>query len=170
MNNAEFQQQLFTGRTHVFAILDGASVDGLLQRLYEMRPPNYCLFRGELAPDVAETAPYLVGLIAGAPFTDWLLNEHFGKHWGIFALSRQSITEMRKHFRALVTVHDESGNSMIFRFYDPRVLHKFLPTCNAGELATLFGNVETFFAETGDGNGMSRFTLENKSLKETKLS
>jgi hypothetical protein len=169
MNYADFQQHLFTGRTHVYAILDGASIDGLRTRLYELRPPHYCLFRGELAPDVAETAPYLVALIAGTPFAEWVMAEHFGKHWGIFAQSRQSITEMRKHFRALVTVHDESGKSMIFRYYDPRVLHKFLPTCNGGELATFFGKVDAFFAENKDGNGVSRFTLENKALKETKI-
>ena len=169
MNSAEFQQQLFTGRTHVYAVLDGASIDGLRTRIYDTRPPNYCLFPGELEPDEAETAPYLVGLIAGTPFTDWVFSEYFGKHWGIFAQSRQSITDMRKHFRALVKVHTESGKSLIFRYYDPRVLHKFLPTCNAGELATFFGNVDAFFAEATDGTGISRFKLENKTLKETKL-
>ena len=169
MDSAELQQQLFTGRTHVYALLDGASIDGLRNRLHEMRPPNYCLFPGELEPDVAETAPYLVGLIAGTPFSDWVLKEHFGKHWGIFAQSRQSMTEMRKHFRALVKVHTESGKSLIFRFYDPRVFRRFVPTCNAGELATFFGSVDAFFVEEANGSGMSRFVLENKTLKETKL-
>ena len=170
MTKEKLEKHLFTGQTHVFAILDGASISGLLTRLYEMRPPHYCLFRGDLEPDVAETAPYLVGLIAGDPFTEWLLAESFGKHLGIFAQSRQSMTEMRRHFRALVTVHDESGKPMIFRFYDPRVFHKFLPTCNAGELKTLFGTVDSFFAENADGKGMSGFKLENNALRQAQLS
>ena len=77
---------------------------------------------------------------------------------------------MRKHFRALVTVHDEAGTPMIFRFYDPRVVHKFLPTCNTGELKTFFGKVDAFFAETPDGKGFSRFVIENNMLRENKLS
>ena len=169
MTKEELQQHLFTGRTHVFAILDGASIDDLRQRLFETSPPNFCLFRGELEPDVAETAPYLVGLSVGTPFTDWLLGECFGKHWGIFAQSRRSMTDMRTHFRELVTVHDESGKPMIFRFYDPRVLNKFLPTCNGGELVTLFGKVDAFFAEADDGKAMSSYTLENNALSKREL-
>lgn len=169
MTKEDLQQHLFTGSIHVFAILDGASIDGLRQRLFETSPANFCLFRGELEPDIAETAPYLVGLAAGTPFTDWVLSESSGKHWGIFAQSRHSITDMRQHFRALVTVHDETGKPMIFRFYDPRVLNTFLPTCNGGELVTFFGNVDAFFAETDDGSGMSSFTLENSALKQRQL-
>lgn len=169
MNKADFQNQLFTGRTHVFAILDGASIDGLLTKLYEMQPPNYCLFRGELSPDVAETAPYLVGLVAGSQFSEWLFKGHFGKHWGIFALSRQSITEMRKHFRALVKVHDEEGKAMIFRFYDPRVLSQYLPTCEPDELTAFFGKVDAFFSESPDGKKMSRFTIENGTMGQFEL-
>ena len=169
MTKDELKKHLFTGRTNVFALLDGASVEGLRMQLYKTDAPNYCLFRGELAPDVAEMAPYLVGLLPDSPFTEWLLSESIGKHWGVFALSRQSITEMRRHFRALVMVHDESGMPMIFRYYDPRVLRNFLPTCNGGELKTFFGKVDTFLAEGADGNGMSAFELMNNELKETQL-
>jgi len=46
---------------------------------------------------------------------------------------------MRQHFRRFITVHDESGKPLLFRYYDPRVLRTFLPTCNAKELAEIFG-------------------------------
>ena len=168
MTKEELQKHLFTGQTHVYAVLDGASINGLRQKLFETDPPSFCLFRGELPPDVAETAPYLVGLLAGSPFTDWLLGECYGKHWGIFAQSRKSIRDMRQHFRGLVTVYDESGKPMIFRFYDPRVLNTYLPSCNDSELTSFFGNVDALFAETAR-KGMSKFTLESKALKEVNL-
>ena len=76
---------------------------------------------------------------------------------------------MRKHFRSLVTVHDENGKPLIFRFYDPRVLRTFLPTCNADELKTFFGKIETFFAETADGQVLSAFKMENNELKQSEL-
>ena len=168
MTKDELKQYLFSHRANVYAVLDGASVKGLRMKLYETAPPYYCLFRGDLTPDVEEVAPYVVGLIPDSPFTDWVLSESFGKHWGIFAMSPNSITEMRRHFRSLVRVYDEDGKPMYFRFYDPRVFHTFLPTCNASELKAFFGKVDVFLAE-GEDAVMSAFQLEGEGLKRSEL-
>ena len=169
MTKEDLEKILFSKRILVYVVLDGAAVDGLPMKLYEMNPPHYCLFRGELAPDMVEVAPYVVQLVQNTSFTDWVLSENSGKHWGFFAHSLHSIKEMRRHFRSLVTVYDEQGKPMIFRFYDPRVLRNFLPTCNADELQTFFGKVETFFAENEKQQPFSAFSLENDALKETPL-
>jgi len=169
MTKDELRQNLFTERTNVYAILDGASIADLRIRLYESSPPHYCLFRGELPPDVQEAAPYLVGLIDGSPFTEWMLDESFGNHWGIYAHSKHSITEMRRHFRGLINVHDEAGNPMIFRYYDPRVLTSFLPTCDAEQLQTFFGKIDIYFAEDRDGTMLSSFTFENNELRSRNI-
>jgi len=160
---------LFGEVANVFAIFDGASVPGLRQLLYDMKPPNYCLFRGQLEPDMAEVAPYLVGLIEGTPFTDWVLDQKPGAHMGVFLKSRASMIEMRRHLRLLTRVHDEGGRPMIFRYYDPRVLSQYLPTCNAGELKTFFGSIDRFLAETDDGEGFSSFSVADDQLKTTSL-
>jgi len=70
----------------VFAILDGASAPGLLSKLDEYRPEYECLYRGELAPDLQEVAPYLVQLEPQSPFTDWVLNRGWGTT-GVFSRS-----------------------------------------------------------------------------------
>ena len=170
MDKQKLNKYLLQDRTKLYCVLDGASVPDLPMRLYETRSPNYCLFRGDLTPDVAQTAPYVVNLLPNSPFTQWILDESFGKHLGIFAHCRFSIKEMRRHFRSLVNVYNEQGNPMIFRFYDPRVLRRFLPTCNAAELKNLFSNVQAYFAEAEDGENLLGFQLENDSLKESKLS
>ncbi len=169
MTKEELEKILFIEQTRCFAVLDGASIPDLRMRLYETRPPHYCLFRGELTPDVAEVAPYVIQITPGTVFADWILGESFGKHWGIFAHSRFSIKEMRRHFRALITVYDETGDPLIFRFYDPRVLQNFLPTCNGGELQTFFGNVDAFFAENVEDQTLLSFSLENDELKQRDL-
>src|SRR5689334_3416011 len=65
-----------------FAVLDGAWIPDLVDQLYgENKPEFVCLYRGELEPDIAEVAPYLVRLERDAPFTDWLLTEGWGRHW-----------------------------------------------------------------------------------------
>jgi Domain of unknown function (DUF4123) len=169
MTKEELERILFGEQTFVYAVLDGASVSDLRMKLYELRPNHFCLFRGELEPDMQEVAPYLINLVRGAPFTDWVLSENFGNHWGIFLHSRYSINEMRKHFRALLTVTDEKGDPMIFRFYDPRVLQKFLPTCDTDELKALFGNVDVFFAETDSGQHFASFQRQDNELKITEI-
>lgn len=169
MDKQKLNQYLLSDRTKLYCVLDGAAVADLPMRLYEMRPPNYCLLSGELAPDIQYTAPYVVNLLPNNNFTDWVLAESFGKNWGIFVHCRFSITEMRRHFRSLVTVYDEQANPMLFRFYDPRVLRRFLPTCNPAELKNFFGKVQTYFAETEDNQNLLSFQLENDILKDAKL-
>ena len=169
MEAQKLKNYLFSDTTRLYCILDGASVDDLPMRLYETDTPNYCLFRGELEPDELYAAPYVAVLLPGSSFAEWVFSECAGKHWGIFAHCRHSLKEMRRHCRALVNVYDEKGNPMIFRYYDPRVLRKFLPTCTSEELETLFGKIETLFAETEDGDTLTAYRLENGELKQTDL-
>lgn len=169
MTKEELEKILFVENTRAFAVLDGASIPDLPKRLYETQPPHYCLFRGDRPPDVMEVAPYVVQLDPGSAFADWVLGECFGKHWGIFAHSRHSIKEMRRHFRSLVIVYDEEGKPMIFRFYDPRVLPNFLPTCEPQELNEFFGTVDMYFAENVKAQTLWSFKLENDALKQDEL-
>jgi len=142
---------------HTFAILDGAAIPDLLERLYGERPEFICLYRGELQPDIAEVAPYLVRLEPEAPFTDWVLERGWGNHWGIFALARESLRAMRTHFRRFLMVKDEEGARLHFRYYDPRVLRVYLPTCDAEETTALFGPVQRYCLEAADPNVLLQY-------------
>jgi hypothetical protein len=167
MEREKLKQYLLTEGTRLFCILDGASVPQLPMHLYKMQAANECLFKGDLEPDMLYVAPFVVHLPAGDTFTDWVFGEGFGKHWGIFMHSRRSMNEMRRHFRSLVNVYDEDARSLIFRFYDPRVLNKFLPTCDADQLKSFFGDVDAFYAE--DGSKLIRFRLDKGRLEKKEL-
>lgn len=147
-----------------FAVLDGASVDGLLNALYEHKPESICLYRGELQPDIAHVAPYLVRLVEDSAFTKWVLEQGWGKHWGIFAVTRADLTALRQHFRRFLTVHDSKGNPLLFRYYDPRVLRVFLPTCKEEELESFFGPVLRYFMEGESPEELIQFHLTNRKL------
>src|SRR5438128_875484 len=102
---AELTELLFgEGETPVFAILDGASAPGLVKLLYQHEPEYCCLYRGELRPDMASVAPYLVRLEIGTPFQELVLNDGWGAHWGVFVLSTESLRALRDHFRNFHTV------------------------------------------------------------------
>src|SRR5215471_19605998 len=153
----------------VFAIVDGASALGLLASLYRYQPDYVCLYRGELQPDMAEVAPYLVRLEPTAEYTAWVIEHGWGNHWGIFAVSHADMREMRQHFRRFLIVHDSSGKPLLFRYYDPRVLRVYLPTCNAEELATVFGPVTYYLLEENDQGNALRFSIESGSLQQERL-
>lgn len=44
-------------------------------------------------------------------------------------------------------VEDENGQPLYFRFYDPRVLGAFLPTCTDQQRGAVFGDIEAFVIE-----------------------
>src|SRR6266850_8372454 len=92
------------GDIPVFAILDGASVPDLVKNLFEHEPEYCCLYRGELEPDMASVAPYLVRLESGSEFSEWLLREGWGAHWGIFVGGTANLRALRDHFREFQTV------------------------------------------------------------------
>jgi hypothetical protein len=148
----------------VYAILDGASADGLLDRLRQYEPECECLYRGELAPDLAEVAPYLVRLDRRSAFTDWVVTRGWGKHWGVFGVSRADLPAMRRHFRRFLTVHDSAGKPLLFRYYDPRVLRAYLPTCTSAELTDIFGPVMHYIVEGENPAELLRFQLAGGAL------
>ncbi|MBV9504949.1 MAG: DUF4123 domain-containing protein [Acidobacteriia bacterium] len=140
-------EEIFQDGAQTFAVLDGASAPGLLDRLEQWKPEFICLYRGELKPDLAQVAPYLIRLEPETELTAWILSKGWGNHWGIFAIANADLRTMRQHFRRLLTVYDENGKPLLFRFYDPRVLRTYLPTCNANERATFFGPIREYLLE-----------------------
>lgn len=169
MNTQKLSQYLFNGFDRIYGILDGASIPDLLEKLYTWQPEYFCLYRGELEPDMAEVAPYIVRIVPNTEFCDWILNEGWGNHWGIFAQSQYSLAELRKHFRKFLTVHDENGKPLLFRFYDPRVLRTFLPTCNKGELAEFFGIVMNFSLEDENPDNVVSYFLPKGELRVNRV-
>lgn len=156
---------------NAYAILDGASIPGLLAELHgEHAPVQFeCLFRGVLPPDMAEVAPYLVKIESDGKFTDWLIDGGWGNHWGIFAFSQLDFQSIRYHFRSLTRVYDETGKRyLFFRYYDPRVLRAFLPSCHGPQLADMFGPVDYYLAEGEPASELWRYALEADALVATK--
>ncbi len=169
MNIQLLKENIINNRVRLYCVLDGAAIDNLPKRLYEMRPPNYPLIGGQLTPDMVHVAPYLIQLKQNNRFTDWILENGFDKNWGIFVHTRSPKIEMRRHFRSLMTVHSEDGRPMLFRFYDPRVFRKFLPTCDKGQIKTFFGDVAKFFVESEEKQKLLIYKIENDELKQSEI-
>jgi hypothetical protein len=160
-----FEGLLIEEDEEVCAMLDGASVPGLLDRLYSDRSLEAeCLFRGKLEPDMAQVAPYLVRLEPESEFAEWVVGTGWGQHWGSFVTSRRGFRALRDHLRALSLVHRRDGTPLYFRYYDPRVLRIFLPTCSPAQLKQMFGPVDAFLAENEAGDAVSIYRLNGQEL------
>jgi hypothetical protein len=59
-------------------------------------------------------------------------------------------------------VYDAKGTPFYFRYYDPRVLRVYLPTCNASELQILFGPVARYYVEGKAGNQMIEWSCTER--------
>ena len=148
---------IFQDGAAAFAVLDGASVPELLGRLDQWQPNFECLYRGQLAPDLAAAAPYLIQLEPEGEFTEWLLSKGWGGHWGVLAASEADLQTLRQHFRRFLTVYDESGKPLLFRYYDPRVLRIYLPSCAPEEVTAFFGPVKSYVMEGEQPDEILRF-------------
>jgi len=157
--------------TNIYAVLDGASVPDLPQVLLEQQPENICLYRGELEPDMAAVAPYLVKLEYDHPFATLVCEQGWGNHWGIFVLTPAEIDirTLRNHFRKILMVYDPDGKLIYFRYYDPRVLRTYLPTCNAEETEIVFGPVATYILEDEDPSVFLTFSSDGGKVRIEKV-
>ncbi len=146
MNTTALHKQLFDSKNDVYAVADGALLPGLLAKLEEHEPKNTCLFRGELPFDLAEAAPYLVKLEKDNKFSDWLLNESLEEPCCIYAQTTviDDFIQLRKHFRSFLRVKSPEGKNLLFRYYDPRVMKTYLPTCTPEDNKVIFNGIESY--------------------------
>ena len=152
----------------VYAILDGARDERIFRAVYESGLEYACLLSGDLPTELMEAAPYLVRLKKGDPFVRMLLEEGWGESWGVFAQTRADLETMRRHCRRILRAKDEEGNGLFFRWYDPRVLRVYLPTCTEGELKEVFGPVGGWVVEGECGEGRL-FSLKGGRLSEASV-
>jgi hypothetical protein len=147
------------GDAAVFALLDAARDERIWPLVRRSRLDYRCLFLGDVPPALAAAAPYLVDLSPRSPFTRQILELGWGNSWGVFVRAPVILQDLRRHFRRLLQVRDESGRPMFFRFYDPRVLRTYLPTCTLQELRLVFGPVEAFCLEGEEGEALLELSL-----------
>jgi hypothetical protein len=159
-----------SSRVNNWVILDGARNERIYGAVYRTYHDKCCLYAGDLPWQLQMAAPYLVQLDREDESSMSLVRQAWGDSWGIFFRSSASLATLRRHFRGFLRVRDHAGRIMVFRYYDPRVLRVYLPTCLPEELETVFGPVDSFIVESEDPNIAMEFSLHNRRLKERRIS
>lgn len=120
----------------------------------EFDMPIYSLFDGNAPDYMRDVAPYLFSfdIKPSYPYrTSALLDRwaaQMGNCAGIFALSESNSRDMLLHLRQVFRVTTEDRRAYYLRFYDPRVLRTFLPSCSLADAAQFFGPIRCIFVES----------------------
>ncbi len=156
-----------TERESLWCILDGARDESIFGRVGSAGR-HCCLYAGSLPFEVQAAAPYLVEL-SGGPATRNLVRSAWGNSWGIFFRSEAPMEKLRQHLRTFLRVADQKGRRLIFRYYDPRVLRVYLPTCLPEELHAVFGPIGCYLVENPRADAVMRFSFRNNRLEVESL-
>jgi pSer/pThr/pTyr-binding forkhead associated (FHA) protein len=138
----------------LYAILDAARDPMAFLRIHECPEQKQSLYEGPQAAELAFVAPYLIALPKTSPFLEQLVREAWGESWGVYLTCNEPFDALRKHLRRFLTVELEAGKKVLFRYYDPRVLRIFLPTCTADERRQFLGPISRYLVE-GDSEDIS---------------
>lgn len=155
-----------------YILLDAARMHGDIHGARELNPDHSCLYEGDSERFLSAVAPWLFSMVPGSPFAQWITDRGTAQNWGVFLTCREDPVKLYKHLRNFLIVKGEDGHEVYFRYYDPRVLHIFLPTCEREQLREFFGPIGTFAAEGTDGF-VVEFSLNDPgelSVNETGLS
>lgn len=136
-----------------YLLLDGAQIDDLFRRVYELEaaPEFHLLYQQTQYADLADVGPMLI-----RAESDSDLYSEFQTHWmrnaGVALESAMPEALVVEHLRSLVHLRGGGETTLLFRYYDPRVLRLWLGSLGHAELARFMGPIsamQVFDPDTG---------------------
>lgn len=144
--------------------LNGPYTLMILQKYYSV---NQSLFKGTKDEAIMDVSPWLFQI-------DDQLEKNLSNEIAI-ALQSVLLVESKKdmqsvcaHFKSFI-YQTINGREYFFRFWDARVLKKFLPTCDKKQIAELFGPIDHFIIEADSQEESIKFSHVNGTLQQTKI-
>lgn len=153
----------------LYALLDASREPSVLKVILESKEEYQSLYEGAQGAQLAHFAPYLIRVPQKSALLDTLVHQAWSKSWGVFLTSDTPLKDLRTHFRHFLTVKLPDGKQVYFRYYDPRVLRLFLPTCLPEETNQFFGPVKHFLIEADDPATALHFTRGPKGAAQKEL-
>lgn len=148
--------------------LNGLYTLSLLQKAY---PDNLSLFKGTKDEHLFDVAPYLFK--ADEFFFRNVHDPNLSLKEIIVLESDEKTDKLHSHFKSFIYQKITGGESY-FRFWDARVLERFLPACSADKLDSFFDGIENFYMpyqekETAKKYFIKRAKLQSEILPLSKL-
>lgn len=157
----------------IYAVLDGAAIFGLAERLEGSGLSWKCLFQGDAARRHAAAAPYLVELAPDNSLARKLLRPVGSRpvpscaiaiDCGIFLSCPVSLEGIWRHLRKFTMLADpEQGNRLFFRFYDPLIFRTLVVNMAPNDLATFCTGIRAMAAVNAAG-GFTMITRPQEQI------
>lgn len=148
-----------------YVLIDGARIGteiGFLKESYSKQGKS--LYLGKSLQDLEDVGPFLFILKESDSLSKWFKEHAWGNSFGVLAFSHVGFEALHKHCRKFLLVQTEDHQELYFRFYDPRVLRIFLPTCTWPQLREFFGPIEYFILEDEDPDYLIKYQLNRELL------
>ncbi|MFH2057198.1 MAG: DUF4123 domain-containing protein [bacterium] len=130
----------------VYAIYDGAKHPGIGALLKELETPASDLFSFVIMETLWHVAPYLAEVKFDDNELEWWRADPNVPAGALFLISDAPLDEVAPHFSRYILVEDYRPKEVIFRFYDPTILHPFLKVSTEAEWRRFFGPVMAMLA------------------------
>lgn len=155
-----------TASGSVYAIVDACQAPDLVsvaKTTFGQLPRM--LFKGAAAAatEIETVAPFLISVDLKNDFIEqWAAI--WGSNAGLLFISSAQPRSIFRHLREIFVVKNESDQEYFFRFYDPRVLRAYLPTCTYQEIALFFGPLTSILIEGKRANTFDTFSHASGEL------
>jgi hypothetical protein len=151
-----------------WAVLDGAR-DPRVARLNVGPPRAFCLYRGPLPAGLGDMAPHMLHLHRSHDYADTFFRVGWGNAWGILLATDAPQPVLYRHLRSLLLMKSEDKKQLVFRYYDPRILRQYLPTCTPQELDRFFGPVSTVALESNEPHTVELFRRAGSGFEHLRM-
>lgn len=160
----------------VYAVVDAARDKELVQAARDQGEETVrWLFADNAAAHLANVAPYLIQVpyqsaypYRGCEYLD-LWGDKLGSSAGVLLMTEAPPGVVWSHLRKLFKVTDEDDRRFYFRFYDPRVLRAYLPTCTLAEAKEFLGPIRRILVEAEAPGRMISCDVRRGELKIDEL-
>ncbi len=135
-------------RGALFAVVDACDVDEVPERTRAHRTDAACcIYEGTRLEDYWAIGPHLWRVDESD--LEWLDERPASEGWGLFVFADCTLQALHEHLKTLLRAEMPDGGTVLFRFYDPRVMTKLLPTCDEEQAKQLLGPAQ-FWMIPGD--------------------
>jgi hypothetical protein len=145
----------------IFLIFDTAINDQYsliqLQKQYEN---NKSLFHGTKDEALSDISPYIFEI--DASLFDKMDKPLINLNQLVYFETDETIDKVVDHFQQFIykLIYNKE---YFFRFWDARVLTRYLQECNADQLSLFFGNVRSFFVEDPTKKSFQKYEMGRKN-------
>jgi pSer/pThr/pTyr-binding forkhead associated (FHA) protein len=147
----------------LMALVDATRDKHLLDLLKKSGEEFQSLYRDD---QTLAIAPLLVRLPPQSALLKQMIDEGWGRGWGVYLTCKASLAELREYFRSALMVRMPDGMEMFSRFYDPRFFRSLLETCAAEEAERCFGPVHAYLMESDRSEILLEFTRGKRGVEK----